>query len=196
MPESDEVMFFVDLLKSNIDVKQSALTACLDDPHRGKEEATASAQHGVALPLITNFVKARLRQTGFRKDRELSRAVRVVWAVGLLIGGQTAITGYQIKLQWKGTDSLHDVFSKQFRRVKALNLSTSTIKRSRLSARYLRDHVGVELEWTKHLPDHLYLDRDGKKLRVFQLVSLLEMMKEALKSSKGSGDDMLSSLKK
>lgn len=174
----DGILFVVNLLKSNTDTNQSALIASLEGLHHGIEEKIVAARYGISLPKMSGSAKSCVMQSGFRADRELSRAVRIVWATGLVIGRQTAISGLSTKLRWKDTDSLHTVFAKLFQKAKPLSSSALvSIKRSRLSARYLKDHAGVELEWTSHLPDHLYLDRDGKKLRVFNLVSLLEMMK-------------------
>lgn len=106
----------------------------------------------------------------------------------------TEVSGHATLVRWRDSESISNVFEHAFRIFPALQSQAAiSIKRSRLCARYLHDHADVEIEWTRHLPDHLELDRDGKKLRVFELVSLLEIMKE---SSSDGGTDMPDALKR
>lgn len=51
-------------------------------------------------------------------------------------------------------ESLQDVFEATFPTISAHDVIEGHIKRSKLCARYLKDHAGIELEWTTHLPDH------------------------------------------
>ncbi|KAF9784236.1 hypothetical protein IL306_007749 [Fusarium sp. DS 682] len=124
------------------------------------------------------------------KDRQeiieatLITTMRVMLALNVNLDPQTVLLGPS-DLEWAESQSLISLIKGAFPRHAYNDEPHTPILASRLHARYLEDHASVRLEWTHHLPDHLKLDvgNQTKTLRVFDLVSLLEMTYEAMKDA-------------
>lgn len=195
-----EVSFFTGLLKSNISSSRSELQNGVESLIASWGNPASQVPSGAGsrvshTPVVGNDVKAAMTRPGFKVDAALAQAVRIVFAVDLAMSTRE-IMGHSMTV-WDNSKSLQTVMTDIFPRFRMPNARNYTpdpqpstqIKRVKLCAKYLKDHASVELVWTKHLPDHLELD--GKTLRVFEIVSLLELQYEVVDNSRTELSDCL-----
>lgn len=108
--------------------------------------------------------------------------LRVMLAVNINLDSRTVFLATP-GLNWGESQSLTSFLNETFPKHAYDDEPHTPFMVSRLRARYLEDHADVQLEWTHHLPDHLMLNigSQTKTLRVFDLVSLLEITYEVMK---------------
>ncbi|KAI9755414.1 MAG: hypothetical protein M1815_005049 [Lichina confinis] len=124
-------------------------------------------------------------------DVALYLVVRAVFMISYRLAYKTIFTGQVVKPMWKQTESLDALVDRLFPMQQVDPSETaSTIRALKLRARYLREKVGFWIEWTSHLPDHLYLEitDDRKTLILFGQVGYLQMHLQVLMS----GDERIS----
>ncbi|KAJ0119787.1 hypothetical protein J7T55_013991 [Diaporthe amygdali] len=182
--KSTQALFFISLLKKNMGVPKKDLKAAVEEVQQGRLVGSAhtTVSETIDMPKLEDTIRVALSDPSFKINSALSQAVRLVWATHLTMS-QNEIVSHSVKVHWDDSATLHDVLKNAFPESPSpssiANFAPTPIKRSKLCARYLLNHADIELEWTRHLPDHLDLDRDGKKLRIFELVSMLEITKKS-----------------
>lgn len=192
-------MFFVDLLKRNAGLSKGALKTAVKRFRAGRTptlpgQAAEADSDAVELPPVSEALRDELSKCPLTADSFLSLAVGLVWATHLVTDtSQFSGPWRSTRVTWADSQSLQDVFEATFPRREPLNATQSQIKGKKLCARYLTEHAGIELVWTRHLPDHLDLNSDGKKLYIFELVSLLDV---ARNSPGALGSDLAGCLNK
>lgn len=91
---------------------------------------------------------------------------------------------------WEDSKSLKTIMESSLPRVRSPATSSfelsipphsSQIQSAKSHAKYLFDQANVEILWTTHLPDHL--DLQGKKLRISELASYLELSRTLVDDS-------------
>ncbi|CZR41603.1 uncharacterized protein FPRO_11192 [Fusarium proliferatum ET1] len=121
------------------------------------------------------------------RDSEIEEIIvatlRVMLAVNINLDSRTVFLATP-GLNWGESQSLTSFLKETFPKHAYDDEPHTPFMVSRLRARYLEDHADVQLEWTHHLPDHLMLNigSQTKTLRVFDLVSLLEITYEVMKN--------------
>ncbi|KAF5604066.1 hypothetical protein FPCIR_1000 [Fusarium pseudocircinatum] len=115
-------------------------------------------------------------------EETIVATIRVMLAVNINLDSRTVFLATP-GLNWGESQSLISFINETFPKHAYNDEPHTPFMASRLRARYLEDHADVQLEWTHHLPDHLMLNigSQTKTLRVFDLVSLLEMTYEVMK---------------
>ncbi|KAF4443327.1 hypothetical protein FACUT_1384 [Fusarium acutatum] len=115
-------------------------------------------------------------------EETIVATIRVMLAVNINLDPRTVFLATP-GLNWGDSQSLTSFIKETFPEHAYNDEPHTPFMASRLRARYLEDHADVQLEWTHRLPDHLMLNigSQTKTLRVFDLVSLLEMTYEVMK---------------
>lgn len=178
-----ELVFFVDIIRSNMELKRSALSQAvrsLRASWKGEDDerlTTDETFHHPAATAMTDELKESLKKENFSIEDSLVEAVRVVFALDLATDQITA-GGGQIQSFWDSSQSLNDVIERKFPKYKLrqdtqMTQKAISIDPRNFSAKYLEGHAGVKIEWTTHLPDHLLLE--DKTLYVFELACMLEI---------------------
>ncbi|GIJ90060.1 hypothetical protein Asppvi_009009 [Aspergillus pseudoviridinutans] len=173
-----ELFFFTDLLKQNADIPRTELTAACEMVYGSRPYSGC-----VMLTEGLRNLLARCSRAGRRInfDSALALAVRVLFAVNIPSTSQPRrnrmVVG-QSNLVWAGRYSLREFLDDTFpMSEQTLGSGLVKIKRTKLRARFLENHADIEIEWTKHLPDHLKLETTGNRkiLQIFELVSFLQV---------------------
>ena len=158
----------------------------------GSNVSTTPSVQPVILPIYPDTLAQRLPSELIGPKRPLNveaalvLAVKVMLCVDLNPTPRERIPVGHTDAVWPIKQSLETLVETLFPTSAIGHEETSSmIKLSRLSARYLVNHVGVTIAWTRHLPDHLYLDvtENTKILRVFELASFLEGSYRSMRDS-------------
>lgn len=193
----EEIKFVVELLKHNAETPKCLLKEALDQI-REELAGGSTADHrfngntwmnGVSIPTMTQSVNDRILHPTFDFNRALAKAVLVLLATDLAMDSNE-ISGHSLTI-WNDSESLKSIMESTLPRLRAptqLALQSpapSQVYSSKLRIKYLVDYADVEIVWTKHLPDHLELE--GKKLRIFELASYLELSRTVINNESGAG---------
>lgn len=172
------ILAVVTLLRNNPSESRAALQAAIIDFRRRKTRAHAPYEEGIAEGIDPLGNGEVLMSSSVPADRLLATAVELMFGMSLAIN-VSAVARHSITF-WEESKSIKDIIESVFPRIGSVEVNNerqwsrtvTPIQRHKLRARYLKEHADVELQWTKHLPDHLELD--GKVLQIFELPSLLE----------------------
>lgn len=178
-----ELVFFVDIIRSNMSLKRSALSQAvrsLRASWEGEDNDKSTLDerfHYPAASSMTDELKDSLKKEDASIEDKLIDAVRVVFALDVATDQITA-GGGQVQSFWDRSQSLNDVIKRKFpkyrlRQDTQMTQKAIAINPRNFAAKYLEDHAGVKIEWTTHLPDHLLLE--DKTLYVFELACMLEI---------------------
>lgn len=178
-----ELVFFVDIIRSNMSLKRSALSQAVRSLRASwegedNEKSTLDERfHYPAASSMTDELKDSLKKEDASIEDKLIDAVRVVFALDVATDQITA-GGGQVQSFWDRSQSLNDVIKRKFpkyslRQDTQMTQKAIAINPRNFAAKYLEDHAGVKIEWTTHLPDHLLLE--DKTLYVFELACMLEI---------------------
>lgn len=178
-----ELVFFVDIIRSNMVLKRSALSQAvrsLRASWEGEDDEKPIIDNRFRHPAassVTDELKDSLKKENSSIEDKLVDAVRVVFALDLATD-QIAAGGGHVQSFWDSSQSLSDVIERTFPKYKLRQDTQMTQKAIAIdprnfAAKYLEDNAGVKIEWTTHLPDHLLLE--DKTLYVFELACMLEI---------------------
>lgn len=178
-----ELVFFVDIIRSNMALQRSALSQAVRSlraswEDKDNEKSTLDERfHHPAASSVTDELKESLKKEDSSIEDKLIDAVRVVFALDLATDQITA-GGGQVQSFWDSSQSLNDVIERKFpkyrlRQDTQMTQKAIAINPRNFAAKYLEDHAGVKIEWTTHLSDHLLLEE--KTLYVFELACMLEI---------------------
>lgn len=165
------VLYFVDLLKMHPNLSIIELCAVVTEHAK---DTTVTGRSNTTIP---PYLIASVKSGGFDIGVAFVTAVRIMLAINLAISGQEGDDWGGLEIHWEGSKSLIEILQEVIP-VHTMHQETSSpIKGSKLSARYLTSQAEIELIWTTNLADHLLLDMSGgkKTLHVFHMVSLLEL---------------------
>lgn len=183
----EELGFVIALLKKNVEVPKRILKeAVLQMEHRPEINTLTS---GVIIPAVKESVKAKILCPTFDIDRAIAKAVLVMLATDLAMDSNE-VSGHSLTI-WNDSKSLKHIIESTLPRPQPSVSSaldshspSSPIHPAKLRAKYLVDYANVEIVWTRHIPDHLELE--GKKLRVFELASYLELSRTVIGDEAGN----------
>lgn len=192
-----ELVFFVNIIRSNMALKRSALLQAVRslranwEGENREKPTTDKSFHHPAASSVTDELKHSLKKDNYSIEDRLVDAVRVVFALDLATDQITA-GGGQIQSFWDSSQSLNDVIKAKFpefrlRQDTQMTQKAIPIDQRNFAAKYLEDHAGVKIEWTTHLPDHLLLE--DKTLYVFELACMLEIAYNTRPSTGNEGSD-------
>lgn len=195
----EEVEFVIRLLKQNAEAPKRLLKEASDQIR--KELAGGSAPNqkfhsntstiGVSIPTMTQSINDKILHPTFDFNRVLAKAVLVMLATDLAMDSNE-VSGHSLTV-WNESESLKTIIESTLPRLRSLpqpayqshTTASSQIHPSKLRVKYLVDYADVEIVWTRHLPDHLELE--GKKLRIFELASYLELSRTVMNEQAGTG---------
>lgn len=192
----EEMLFIIELLKGNASIPKGVLK---DGVAEMQKQLQAERQRcnrsieivsisGINIPPMREGVDENVFCPTFDVDRALTKGVLVMLATDLALNS-SSISGHSITV-WEDSKSLRSIMESSLPRLRpstpsavevAIPAHASQIQPTKLRAKYLCDYTKVDIVWTKHLPDHLELE--GKRLRVFELASYLELSKTAVDDS-------------
>ncbi|KAF5613596.1 uncharacterized protein FSUBG_805 [Fusarium subglutinans] len=170
-----------DILKNGPDstrqLLRNTMTSELGHGQSTRNTATSHVPHNRAVPIPQNTTSWDVVI-----EEHIVATIRVMLAVNINLDPRTVFLATP-GLSWGESQTLTSFIKETFPKHAYNDEPHTPFMASRLRARYLEDHADVQLEWTHHLPDHLMLNigSQSKTLRVFDLVSLLEMTYEAMK---------------
>lgn len=192
-----ELHFVIELLKKNVEVPKRVLKEAVLQMGRKPENDTPISE--VIIPPVRDSVKGKILHQKFDIDRAIAKAALVMLATDLAMDSNE-VSGHSLTI-WNDSKSLKNIMESTLPRPRpsisppldsqSLPL-TSQVHPVKLRAKYLVDYANVEIVWTRHIPDHLELE--GKKLRVFELASYLELSRTVVGDEAGSS--LSNSLKK
>lgn len=184
----EELNFVIELLKKNVEIPKRLLKeAVLQMVHKPKGSTRRSE---VIIPTVEESVKAKILYPTFDIDRVIAKAVLVMLATDLAMDSNE-VSGHSLTI-WTDSKSLKKIIESTLPRPRPSIIPsldshssplTSQIHPVKLRAKYLVDYANVEIVWTRHIPDHLELE--GKKLRVFELASYLELSRTVVGDEAG-----------
>lgn len=197
LDSNEELEFVIELLKNNAEVPKRMLKDALDQIR--KELAGGSpaknrlngnnSMNGVSVPTMTQSVNDRILRPTFDFNRALATAVLIMLATDLAMDSNE-VSGHSLTV-WNDSESLKSIIESTLPRLRAptqpvsQSPASTQIHRSKLRVKYLVDYADVEIVWTRHLPDHLELE--GKKLRIFELASYLELSRTVMNNEPRAG---------
>ncbi|KAJ4419462.1 hypothetical protein N0V82_004907 [Gnomoniopsis sp. IMI 355080] len=196
----EEVLFITEFLKRNANVPKRVLEDSIAGMQRQYREGRSSdgkyigniTASDVEIPKMLKGSEDKIFHSKFELDSALATGVRIMLATDLAMS-PTSISSHIVQTIWDSSNSLKDALEASLPRLRhsapsASNLPATGYRNSqvgvqatKLRAKYLSDHAKVEIVWTSHLPDHL--DLDGKKLRIFELASYLELSRNLVDES-------------
>lgn len=193
----EEIEFVIRLLKNNPEAPKRLLKEALDQIREDHTKGSAanhnfninSSMDGVSIPTMTQSVNDIILRPTFNPNRVLAKAVLVMLATDLAMDSNE-VSGHSLTV-WNDSKSLKSIMEDTLPRLRPptqpapQSPASSQIHPSKLRVRDLVDYANVEIVWTRHLPDHLELE--GKKLRIFELASYLELSREATNNETGAG---------
>lgn len=193
----EEVEFVIGLLKKNAEAPKRLLKEASDQVRKELAGGTTASHKfnsktsvmGVSLPEITQSVHDKILHPTFDFNRVLAKAVLVMLATDLAMDSNE-VSGHSLTV-WNESESLKSIIESTLPRLRAPTQpayqmpASSQIHPSKLRVKYLVDYADVEIVWTRHLPDHLELE--GKKLRIFELASYLELSRTVMSDQAGTG---------
>jgi hypothetical protein len=169
-------------LKNNAQLTRTNLRTILERSHSGQQGAGTGPRGPwqYSYGTLPAFQTASI--SGTYIDAALTAAIRAVFAIHINLNTSRILVG-QSGVAWRADQSLESLIHETFPVFDCSEEPHDPIKVAKLRARYLESYAHVKIEWTRHLPDHLKLDvgPQSKILRVFDLVSLLEISYEALR---------------
>ncbi|KAI7760937.1 hypothetical protein LZL87_012090 [Fusarium oxysporum] len=177
----DDVFTATNILKNKPDLTRqhlrNAMTSVFGHGQSTRNTTPSHVQHDSAVPRPQD-ITARDSVV----EETIVATIRVMLAVNINLDSRTVFLATP-GLNWGESQSLTSFIKETFPKHAYNDEPHTPFIASRLRARYLEDHADVQLEWTHHLPDHLMLNigSQTKTLRVFDLVSLLEMTYEVMK---------------
>ncbi|KAF5597642.1 hypothetical protein FPANT_4020 [Fusarium pseudoanthophilum] len=177
----DDLFTTADILKDRPDSTRqhlrNTMTSELGHRQSTRNTATSHVPHNSAVPMPQDTTVWDIVI-----EEHIAATIRVMLAVNINLDSRTVFLATP-GLSWGESQTLTSFIKETFPRHAYNDEPHTPFMASRLRARYLEDHADVQLEWTHHLPDHLMLNigSQTKTLRVFDLVSLLEMTYEAMK---------------
>jgi hypothetical protein len=194
LDSTEELEFVIALLKNNAEAPKYLLKEALDQV--GKEPATSkhrlnsnTSMNEISIPTMTQSVNDRILGPTFHFNRALAKAVLVMLATDLAMDSNE-VSGHSLTV-WNDSESLKSIIESTLPRLRAPTQPasqspvSSQIRPSKLRVKYLVAYADVEIVWTRHLPDHLELE--GKKLRIFELASYLELSRTVMNDESGAG---------
>ncbi|KAH8788298.1 hypothetical protein F5883DRAFT_3764 [Diaporthe sp. PMI_573] len=194
LDSTEELEFVIALLKNNAEAPKHLLKEALDQV--GKEPATSkhrlnsnTSMNEISIPIMTQSVNDRILGPTFDFNRALAKAVLVMLATDLAMDSNE-VSGHSLTV-WNDSESLKSIIESTLPRLRAPTQPasqspvSSQIRPSKLRVKYLVAYADVEIVWTRHLPDHLELE--GKKLRIFELASYLELSRTVMNDESGAG---------
>ncbi|EXK38304.1 hypothetical protein FOMG_08713 [Fusarium oxysporum f. sp. melonis 26406] len=177
----DDVFTAADILKNKPDSTRqhlrNTLTSVFSHGQGTRNTTTSHGQHNNTGPRPQDITARDIVI-----EETIVATVRVMLAVNINLDPRTVFLATP-GLKWGESQSLTSFIKETFPKHAYNEEPHTPFMASRLRARYLEDHADVQLEWTHHLADHLMLNigSQTKTLRVFDLVSLLEMTYEVMK---------------
>ncbi|KAJ0121940.1 hypothetical protein J7T55_002450 [Diaporthe amygdali] len=193
-----EIEFVIGLLKKNAEAPKRVLKEALGQIQKELAGSTTEQKlnsitlmSGLAIPTMTQSVKDSILWPTFDINRALAKAVLVMLATDLAMDSNE-VSGHSLTV-WNDAESLKSIIESTLPRLRdsthsayqSQSPASSQIHPARLRVKYLADYADVEIVWTRHLPDHLELE--GKKLRIFELASYLELSRNAMNDEAGIG---------
>lgn len=195
----EEIEFTIGLLKNNAEAPKRLLKEALEQIRREIAGGITTEQRlnsitsmsGVVIPTITQSVKESILYSTFNINRALAKAAHIMLATDLAMDSKE-VSGHSLTV-WNDSESLRSIIESTLPRLRASTQpayysqspTSSQIHSTKLRVKYLVDYADVEIVWTRHLPDHLELE--GKKLRIFELASYLELSRTAMSDEAGVG---------
>lgn len=195
----EEVEFVIGLLKSNAEAPKRLLKEASDQIQKELAGGSTGSHKfnsktsvmGVSIPAMTQSVNDKILHPTFDFNRVLAKAVLVMLATDLAMDSNE-VSGHSLTV-WNESESLKSIIESTLPRLRTPIQSayqsqmpaSSQIHPSKLRVKYLVDYADVEIVWTRHLPDHLELE--GKKLRIFELASYLELSRTVMNDKAGAG---------
>lgn len=195
----EEIEFVVGLLKKNAEAPKRVLKDALEQIRKvlaggGPTEQRINiitSMKGLGIPTMTRSVKDSILDPAFDINRTLAKAVLVMLATDLAMDSNE-VSGHSLTV-WNDAESLKSILESTLPRLRtstqlahySQSPASSQIHPTKLRVKYLVDYADVEIVWTRHLPDHLELE--GKKLRIFELASYLELSRTAVNDEAGVG---------
>lgn len=185
----EELQFVVELLRKNVEIPKRVIKEAVLQMERKPESDTPISE--VFIPTVNEIVKERILRQAFDIDRTIAKAVLVMLATDLAMDSNE-VSGHSLTI-WNDSKSLKNIIESTIPRPRPpisppLDSQspplTSQVHPVKLRAKYLVDYANVEIVWTRHIPDHLELE--GKKLRVFELASYLELSRTVIGDEAGN----------
>lgn len=185
----EELQFIIELLKKNAEIAKRVLKEAVLQMERKPESDTRISK--IFIPAVEESVKERILRPTFDIDRAIAKTVLVMLATDLAMDSNE-VSGHSLTI-WNDSKSLRNIIESTLPRPRP-SISppvdsqspplTSQVHPVKLRAKYLVDYANVEIVWTRHIPDHLELE--GKKLRVFELASYLELSRNVIGDEAGN----------
>lgn len=174
-------------IKANIHLTRADLRNVLEGIANGEEDSIAGRPTMGAGQLsygtLTHLTLQASVDVKSSSDLALATVIGAMFAININLSPGRILVG-QSNLEWQEDQSFETLIHETFPIFDHSDEPHSPIMSNKLRARYLESYADVRIEWTRHLADHLKLDLGPrtKILRVFDLVSLLEMTYETLKN--------------
>lgn len=190
----EEILFVIDLLKRNANIPKGVLKDAILDFQKqilsgDPGDLSKISSNVLNMPTMFNNAEGKVIWPKFDVDRVLAKGVLIMLATDLAMKS-SSLSGHSITV-WEDSKSLGSIMESTLPRLRSstpliafdssMQPRVSQIQSNKLRARYLCDFAKVEIVWTKHLPDHLELE--GKRLRIFELASYLELSRAVIGDS-------------
>lgn len=121
------------------------------------------------------------RSTGKVEDN-LNRKIDLALRLWLVLYIRKGFAHATKSITWDDNNSLQDFISSQFRKPKLISALAEkmfdVVMPDNFIALNLRRYSGIEIEWTSSLNEHLNLNRENRKLKVFRLKYYLWMLRK------------------
>lgn len=192
----DELHFVIELLKKNVEIPKRVLKEAVLQMEHKTEDNTKTSE--VIIPAVEEMAKSKVLCPTFDIDRAIAKAVLVMLAMDLAMDSNE-VSGHSLTI-WNDSKSFKNIIESTLPRPR-MSISppldsqspplSSQIHSVKLRAKYLMDYANVVIVWTRHIPDHLELE--GKRLRVFELASYLELSRTVIGDE--AGNNLSDSLK-
>jgi hypothetical protein len=179
---ANEFFPIIRILKKNGLLTRADIRTILERAHDGQEGAESGPRDSRQYSYGTLPVLRNAATSGTYIDATLTVAIRAVFAIHINLNPSRILVG-QSEVAWRADQSFQSLIQETFPVFDCSEEPHTPIKATKLRARHLENYANVKVEWTRHLPDHLKLDLGprNKILRVFDLVSLLEITYDALR---------------
>ncbi|KAG6364097.1 hypothetical protein INS49_005695 [Diaporthe citri] len=195
----EEIEFVIGLLKKNAEAPKRVLKEALEQIRKELAGGDTTEQQlnsitsmsGVAIPSVTQSVRDSTLCPTFDTNRALAKAALIMLATELAMDSNE-VSGHSLTV-WNDSESLRSIIESTLPRLRASTQpayssqspASSQIHPTKLRVKYLVDYADVGIIWTRHLPDHLELE--GKKSRIFEVASYLELSRTAMNDEAGVG---------
>jgi len=109
-------------------------------------------------------------------EESLNRSIDLTLRLWLVLNIRAERFSPGVKaIQWNDTLSLPDFIANQFPQPKSLQKHSDFVLPSNFTAMNLRRYSGIKVAWTYSLNEHLVLDQNHRKLKIFPLKYYLQM---------------------